>query len=117
MTAAVDIVQISLSYGKTAVLNDVSFTVNRGEFFIIIGPNGSGKSSLIKSIAGIVKPQRGRIDISGRPLTDYGRKALARKVALVPQTAPVDFPFTVAETVLWGAPLTWVCWAWNLNPI
>jgi iron complex transport system ATP-binding protein len=102
MTAAVDIVQLSLSYGKTAVLNDVSFTVNRGEFFIIIGPNGSGKSSLIKSIAGIVKPQKGWIDISGRHLSDYGRKALARKVALVPQTAPVDFPFTVAETVLMG---------------
>jgi iron complex transport system ATP-binding protein len=102
MTAAVDIMQISLSYGKTAVLKNVSFTVNRGEFFIIIGPNGSGKTSLIKSIAGIEKPGNGRIDILGRPLSDYGRKALARKVALVPQTAPADFPFTVAETVLMG---------------
>jgi iron complex transport system ATP-binding protein len=102
MTAAVDIVQLSLNYGKTAVLKDVSFSVNRGEFFIIIGPNGSGKTSLIKSIAGIEQPRNGQIDILGRPLPDYGRKALARKVALVPQTAPTDFPFTVAETVLMG---------------
>lgn len=102
MTAAVDIVNISLSYGKKAVLKDMSFAVNRGEFFVIIGPNGSGKTSLIKSIAGIEQPWSGRIDILGRPLSDYGRKSLARKVALVPQTAPVDFPFTVAETVLMG---------------
>ena len=102
MTAAVDIIKISLTYGKVPMLKEVSFAVNRGEFFVIIGPNGSGKTSLIKSIAGIEKPQEGRIDILGRPLSDYGRKALARKVALVPQTAPVDFPFTVAETVLMG---------------
>ena len=102
MKAAVDMIKISLTYGKIPVLKEVSFTVNRGEFFVIIGPNGSGKTSLIKSIAGIEKPQEGRIDILGRPLSDYGRKALARKVALVPQTAPVDFPFTVAETVLMG---------------
>jgi len=102
MTAAVDVINISLAYGKKAVLQEVSFTVNRGEFFIIIGPNGSGKTSLIKSIAGIEQPRNGRIDILGRPLADYGRKALARKVALVPQTAPVDFPFTVSETVLMG---------------
>jgi len=102
MTAAVDIVQVSLTYGTKAVLKEVTFSVDRGEFFIIIGPNGSGKTSLIKSIAGIEQPQSGRIDILGRSLPDYGRKALARKVALVPQTAPVDFPFTVAETVLMG---------------
>jgi iron complex transport system ATP-binding protein len=102
MTAAVDVVKISLNYGKMAALKEVSFTVNRGEFFVIIGPNGSGKTSLIKLIAGIEKPRSGWIDILGRPLPDYGRKALARKVALVPQTAPADFPFTVAETVLLG---------------
>jgi len=102
MTAAIDVVKISLNYGKASILKDVSFTVNRGEFFIIIGPNGSGKSSLIKAIAGIMQPRQGRIDILGRPLSDYGRKALARKVAIVPQTAPEDFPFTVAETVLMG---------------
>jgi iron complex transport system ATP-binding protein len=102
MTAAVDVVNISLNYGKMAVLKAVSFTVNRGEFFVIIGPNGSGKTSLIKLIAGIEKSRSGRIDILGRPLPGYGRKALARKVALVPQTAPADFPFTVTETVLMG---------------
>lgn len=102
MTSAIDVHHLSLSYGKVSVLNDVSFTVNRGEFFVIIGPNGSGKTSLLKSMAGIEKPQTGRIDILGAPLTDYSRRALARKVAMVPQTAPSDFPFTVSETVLMG---------------
>ncbi|MGD9972191.1 MAG: ABC transporter ATP-binding protein [Desulfatirhabdiaceae bacterium] len=102
MTTAVDIVRLSLTYGKRPVLKDLSFSVNCGEFFVIIGPNGSGKTSLIKSIAGIQSPKTGRIDILGRPLSDYGRKALAKKLAMVPQIAPVDFPFTVEETVLMG---------------
>ena len=102
MTTAIDVVNLSLNYGKKAVLRDVSFTVNRGEFFVIIGPNGSGKTSLIKLIAGIENPQQGRIDILGQRLSGYSRRALARKMALVPQSAPADFPFTVAETVLMG---------------
>lgn len=92
----------SLSYNNNKVVDTVSFSVEAGEFFMILGPNGAGKSSLLKLIAGIEEPQFGQIDILGIPKTKYSPRDLAKVVALVAQQAPMDFPFSVAETVLMG---------------
>ncbi|MDQ1334459.1 MAG: transporter ATP-binding protein [Thermodesulfobacteriota bacterium] len=94
--------QLSYSYGHLRGLEDVSFSVQQGDFFIIIGPNGSGKTTLLKCISGILRPRTGRLEILGAAVQGYSRKSLARSIALVPQTAPVDFPFTVTEVVLMG---------------
>jgi branched-chain amino acid transport system ATP-binding protein len=59
---------LSLSYGGAQALNEVSFEVPKGEIVAIVGSNGAGKSSLIRSIAGIEKPQRGRILCGERDL-------------------------------------------------
>lgn len=98
---AVAVRNLALHYGKTEVLRDVSLAVDRGEFVVIIGPNGTGKTSLLKALAGLVKTT-GAIDILGRPLPSYSRRQLAERVAVVPQQVPIEFPFTVAETVLMG---------------
>ncbi len=92
----------SLSYNGNKVVDAVSFSAEAGEFFIVLGPNGAGKSSLLKLIAGIEKTQSGCIDILGKPKSHYSSRELAKIVALVAQQAPVDFPFSVAETVLMG---------------
>ncbi|MGB3210076.1 MAG: ABC transporter ATP-binding protein [Desulforhopalus sp.] len=92
----------SLSYGGNKVVDSVSFSAEVGEFFMILGPNGAGKSSLLKLIAGIEEPQSGQIDILGRSKAKYSARDLAKVVALVAQQAPIDFPFSVAETVLMG---------------
>jgi len=102
MTMAVDVNNLNYFYGNFQVLNDLTFSVQRGDFFIIIGPNGSGKTTLMKVIAGILKPQTGRLEILGHSIDQYTRKTLARTIAFVPQTLPVDFPFTVTEVVLMG---------------
>jgi len=99
---ALDLQNNSLSYNKNKVVDTVSFSVEAGEFFMILGPNGAGKSSLLKLIAGIEESQSGQIDILGRPKTKYSASDLAKVVALVAQQAPIDFPFSVAETVLMG---------------
>lgn len=99
---ALDIRNIALTYGNNKVVDSVSFSVGSGEFFMILGPNGAGKSSLLKLIVGIEKPQSGQIDILGRPKEKYSTRDLAKVVALVAQQAPIDFPFTVVETVLMG---------------
>jgi iron complex transport system ATP-binding protein len=98
---AVRVHNLNLYYGKHHVLRDVSVSVAHGEFVVIIGPNGTGKTSLIKSLAGLLRAT-GQIEILGKPLSDYTRRQLAKSVAVVPQQAPADFPFTVAETVLMG---------------
>jgi len=102
MTSALMLQHLKLSYGNRRVLNDVCFSVLEGEFFIIIGPNGSGKTTLVRAMSGAVKPQQGEVQVLGRALRSYSGKALARCVAVVPQVAPVDIPFTVAEVVLMG---------------
>lgn len=91
------------TYGNGGrVLDGLSFSVRKAECSIIIGPNGSGKSTLMKVLAGLIRPDEGKIDILGRPLRNYSRRELAQRIAYVPQQVPADFPFLVADVVLFG---------------
>ena len=98
---AVTVRGLDLFYGQRQILRQVELTVAMGEFLVIIGPNGTGKTSLLKALAGLL-PVAGDIEILGQPLAGYGRRHLARELAVVPQLTPTDFPFSVAETVLMG---------------
>ena len=102
MTIAVEIDKLNFSYKSNPVLKDMSFCVQEGEFFIIIGPNGSGKTTLMKIISGIIRFQKGRLNIFDRPAGEYTSRLLARKIAYVPQAPAADFPFSVRELVLMG---------------
>lgn len=64
----------STDYREYPVLRNVSFEVKRGEFFGIVGRNGSGKSTLLKCMAGIYRPERGRISVAGQlaPFIELG---------------------------------------------
>lgn len=102
MNAAIEIKGLGYSYGNSVVLKDLSFSVPKGEFFVIIGPNGSGKTTLMKVISGIMRPQNGQLEIFGCDIKTYSRKGLAKTIAFVPQMAQVDFPFSVMEVILLG---------------
>lgn len=64
----------STDYREYPVLKNISFEIERGEFFGIVGRNGSGKSTLLKCMAGIYRPDRGRIQVAGRlaPFIELG---------------------------------------------
>jgi iron complex transport system ATP-binding protein len=83
-------------------LRDASVTIARGSITGILGPNGSGKTTLLKLMAGVLRPHQGEIALEGRPLDTWSRRALARRVALVPQETHPTFDFTVLEMVLMG---------------
>lgn len=100
--SAVQVQGLQLNYGKKQVLRNVTFGIEAGEFFVIIGPNGSGKTSLLKAIAGLASPTAGSIELLGRLQAAYSRQEFSRRVAVVSQHVPTDFPFRVAETVLMG---------------
>ncbi|NMB76868.1 MAG: ABC transporter ATP-binding protein [Myxococcales bacterium] len=93
---------LGFSYPETSAVVDLDLEVSRGSFFGLLGPNGAGKSTLISLLSGALRPQRGHLDILGRPLEAWPRAALARQVAVVPQRFEISFPFTVSELVLLG---------------
>jgi iron complex transport system ATP-binding protein len=102
LNSAIDIKNLSHSYDSLVVLNNLSFSIQKGDFFIIIGPNGSGKTTLLKIISGLVKLQQGDLKILDQSLQSYTRKALAKNIAYVPQMVSMDFPFSAMDLVLMG---------------
>lgn len=93
---------LSFSYGDHLILDDVSLTVQSGDFLAIIGPNGSGKSTLVKLILGLMLPDTGDIELLGRRIGDFDEWHL---IGYVPQKAThVDplFPISASEVVELG---------------
>ncbi|HEY7476533.1 MAG TPA: ABC transporter ATP-binding protein [Vicinamibacterales bacterium] len=65
--------QLSKRFGRLAALDNVSFTVRRGEVLGIIGPNGAGKTTLLECLAGVLPSDAGEVTLGGRPLDAAGR--------------------------------------------
>ncbi|MBI3621043.1 MAG: ABC transporter ATP-binding protein [Nitrospirae bacterium] len=80
----------------------LTLTIAPGEIIGIIGPNGSGKSTVLKLLAGLLRPQQGEVRLDGHPLAHYAVRAFAQRVAVVPQSVQFVFPFTVREIVGMG---------------
>jgi ABC-type Mn2+/Zn2+ transport system ATPase subunit len=93
---------VTLSYGGTPALADVSLDVPEGVFLGVIGPNGSGKTSLLKGVLGILTPSRGRIHVG--ELCCHQLRKVRLDIGYVPQGARVDrfFPAKVLDVVLMG---------------
>ena len=99
MSWAVEVEGLRFAYNGETILDDVTFSVPRGEFLALLGPNGGGKTTLLKLLVGLLRPAAGTIRLLGSPLGE----ALSR-VGYVPQDTNVnkDFPVTVEEVVLMG---------------
>lgn len=65
-----EVQQLNKNFGDHKVLNDVSFTVQDGEFFVLLGPSGGGKSTILKILCGIEKADAGRVVLAGRDITN-----------------------------------------------
>jgi ABC-2 type transport system ATP-binding protein len=65
MNAAVLVQNVYKIFAKVPVVNDLSFTIERGEIFGLLGPNGAGKSTTIRMLITLTKPTRGKIEIGG----------------------------------------------------
>ena len=95
--------QASYAYAATDrsapkfTLGPVSFEAQQRELVAILGPNASGKSTLLKLLAGLLKPLSGRIEIDGTEVGDLDLRVRAQKIALVAQESELLFPLRVWE--------------------
>ena len=93
---------MKLVAGKKALCNKLSMTINSGECWGLLGKNGAGKTSLLKCIAGIIKPEEGSVSLDAIPIHNYDRRNLAQRVGMLFQEGLSSLPATVFETVLLG---------------
>ncbi|MBI4902559.1 MAG: ABC transporter ATP-binding protein [Acidobacteria bacterium] len=100
--AAFRLAGLGFAYDQSAVLHDVSMEWQAGEWVAICGPNGAGKSTLLTICAGLRGGYTGTCEFQGRGVGRWARRAFARKVAFVPQTLRVEFPFSAEQVVLMG---------------
>lgn len=119
MAPAVKIAGISKTYAGSAVVKAVSLEIACGETLGLLGPNGAGKTTLMKMIAGLVRPDAGRIEVFGRVVS--GRSITTRSlVGLVPQDNNMERELTVEEALtiygrLFAVPcLTRYCTHWSI---
>lgn len=96
---AIEIKNLFVSLNNITVLKDINLSIKQGDFLGLIGPNGGGKSTLLKTMLGLIKPDRGLIKIMGLDV-----KKARKYMGYVPQYALFDrdFPISVGEVVMLG---------------
>ena len=98
MGVAVSIDNVVKNFGSLRALDGVSLQIAEGEFFGLLGPNGAGKTTLISCLAGLVRPDAGRLTVMGRDVRSDYREA-RRRLGVVPQELVFDPFFSVRETL------------------
>ncbi len=91
----IELIHLVKRFGDVVAVNDLSLTVNRGEFYVVLGPNAAGKTTTIKILCGLLKPSAGMarvagFDVQAQPLE------VKRRMAYVP-----DFPFLYDKLTPW----------------
>jgi iron complex transport system ATP-binding protein len=93
---------LAVGYGGRPVASGISLQVQPGTLWVVLGPNGAGKSTLLRTVLGWLPPVQGEVLLFGQPLVGWQRRALAQRVAWVPQTFEAEAGFTGLELVLMG---------------
>ncbi|MBV0926173.1 ABC transporter ATP-binding protein [Halomicroarcula limicola] len=99
-TAGVEVDGLAVAYDGVTALEDVSLSIEEGEFFTLVGPSGCGKTTMLRSIAGLETPSFGRVAIDGRDVTDLPTEE--RNVGMVFQNYALFPHMSVRENVAYG---------------
>jgi iron complex transport system ATP-binding protein len=84
------------------ILDRIDLELTADECLVVVGPNGAGKTTTLRMMAGLLPPTRGQLLWGQQPYADLTRKELARRIAYVPQSRPLQVPLTVEQLVLLG---------------
>ncbi len=99
-SAIIRVSHLVAQYGEDRILDDVSFTVRKGEIFVILGGSGCGKSTLLRHLVGLDRPYAGEVIVGGSDITDeerYGQ--LLRRIGVLFQSGALIGSMTVAQNV------------------
>ncbi|WP_440312635.1 ABC transporter ATP-binding protein [Leucobacter chromiireducens] len=99
MTAALRADEITLGYGDTPIVRDLTLGIPDRSFTVIIGPNACGKSTLLRGFSRLLRPSTGSVMLDGAELHSRPPKEVARKLGLLPQSAIAPDGITVADLV------------------
>jgi len=90
---------LRLAYGDRVVVDDLSIRIPDGGFTVIVGPNACGKSTLLKALARTIKPAAGEVLLGGVSIHSSRSKAVARRLAMLPQSPITPDTVTVRDLV------------------
>jgi len=93
---------LTLSYGNEPIIADLNLTIPKGEITVFVGSNGCGKSTLLRSIARLLKPQKGSVLLDGKDIIKLATKEVAKKLAILPQGPIAPEGLTVLQLVKQG---------------
>ena len=93
---------VSVARDNVPILQQVDFSLHRGEVLGLLGPNGAGKTTLLSVLAGVSAADSGLISFDGRPVAQLSHQRRAQAVSYLPQDAPVHWPLTVENVVALG---------------
>ncbi|MEK3807263.1 MULTISPECIES: ABC transporter ATP-binding protein [unclassified Metabacillus] len=99
---AIQTKSLTLSYGDTTIINELDLTIPKGEISVFIGSNGCGKSTLLRSIARLLKPEKGAVLLEGEAIAKLPTKEVAKKLAILPQGPAAPEGLTVLQLVKQG---------------
>src|SRR3954467_6431482 len=98
----VEVTNLFRKFGERAVIDNLSFTIHRGETLVIMGGSGCGKSTLLRHIIGVMKPTAGSVMIFGREITAMNDREIAdirRRFGMLFQSGALLASLTVGENV------------------
>lgn len=93
---------ITVAYGARRALDAVSLAAGRGALIGLLGPNASGKTTLLRALAGLVRPAEGTVRLDGEPLGALPPRARARRIAYLEQGAQCHWPLAARQVVALG---------------
>lgn len=93
---SIEVINLSKIYGQQKAVNDISFTVNKGEIVGFLGPNGAGKSTTMKIITGYLQPDNGRVQVCGTDVLLHPLDT-KKKIGYLPESNPLYYDMYVRE--------------------
>jgi len=103
INGSISFVETEFNYDGREIFNGLSLNIERGKATAFVGESGSGKSTAVKLIAGLLRPQNGRVEVDGHDLSKVNLNSYYRHIAYLPQEPPV-FNGTLRENIVFDEP-------------